>query len=350
RVPSDVIARPRLTALIRDGLAGPLTLVCAPAGFGKTVALATAVEGVRWPVAWLSLTAGDSSLTRYVRYFVAAIQRCYPDTCHSTLSLLELPELPSPTAIARALEEDVDALPDDCVVVLDDYHMIDCADVDRLLGEQLQRLPPQLHLAVASRTQPAWPLASLRAAGLLVEVGADALRFTPAETRAFLRRAMRDLADDPTTTTVHQQMAGWAAGVRLAAITLQQPTSAPETPHSIGRRVALHAIEYLLDEIVTKQPPHVANFLVQTSICDRVSPALADALLAGADYPPDTAALLPQLERAGLFVAREGVAGVWYRYHDLLRAAPERRPPQHYDPAHIRTPPSRATAPVAPPR
>ena len=82
RVPSDVIARPRLTALIRDGLTGPLTLVCAPAGFGKTVALATAVEGVRWPVAWLSLTAGDSALTRFVRFFVGAIQRCYPDSCH----------------------------------------------------------------------------------------------------------------------------------------------------------------------------------------------------------------------------------------------------------------------------
>src|SRR5262249_30719896 len=154
----------------------------------------------------LSLTAADSALTRFVRGFVAAIQRAHPEACRSTLSLGQLPQVPSPTSLARALEEDLDALPDDCVVVLDDYHTIDGADVDALLTALLQRLPPQLHLVVASRTPPAWPLASLRAAGLLVEVEAEHLRFTREETRAFLAGSTGGAVDEVTTATVHQQM------------------------------------------------------------------------------------------------------------------------------------------------
>src|SRR5215217_8124308 len=126
RVSSDVIARPRLTTLILDGLAGPLTLVCAPAGFGKTVALVAAAAASPWPVVWLAHPLDEQSLSQFVRDFVAAIQLYAPEACRSTLSLLELPQPPSPTALARALEQDLDVLPDDCVVAIDDYHCVGC--------------------------------------------------------------------------------------------------------------------------------------------------------------------------------------------------------------------------------
>src|SRR3954469_14956661 len=156
RVPPDVVPRPRLIAQILDGIAGPLTLVCAPAGFGKTIALATALAESKWPVAWLTLDAAASSLLGFVRAFSAALQQLAPDACRSTLTLLQLPELPAPPAIAQVLAEDLDSLPDDCVVVLDDYHTITNPDVDALLVALLRALPPQIHLVVASRTPPVW--------------------------------------------------------------------------------------------------------------------------------------------------------------------------------------------------
>jgi LuxR family maltose regulon positive regulatory protein len=344
RGPLDAIERQRLTARILDGLAGPLTLVYAPACFGKTVAVETAAAASPWPVAWLTVGAADDSLPLFVRYFVAAIQQYFPESCRSTLSLLQLPRLPAPTAIVQVLEEDLDALPDDCVVVLDDYDKITSAHVDTLLVALLPRLPPQVHLLVASRNPPAWPLARLRAAGLLVEVDADHLRFTRAETQAFLTRATGRPVDELTSAMVHQRMGGWAAALRMAAIELRSPAGLAGTLDDLEHRAEANAIHYLLDEIVAKQPPHLADFLARTAICDRISPALADALLAGADYPPDSAALLAQLEQAGLFVARDDAAGVWYRYHDLLRAALERRLRQQCDAAQIRTLHSRAGA------
>jgi LuxR family maltose regulon positive regulatory protein len=340
-----MIARPRLTALLLEGLAGPLTLVCAPAGFGKTVALAAAAAASPWPVVWLSRPSADTSLHQFVRDFVAAIQRYAPAAGRSTLSLLELPEPPSPTTIARALEEDLDALPDDCVVAIDDYHRVSCTEVDGVLIALLERLPPQVHLLVASRTPPAWPLASLRAAGRLAELEADELRFTHAETRDFLTGATRGPVDELAAATVHHQMGGWAAAVRLAAIALRQPTGTPEALPNLARRAEPHAIQYLRDEVVAKQPPDIAAFLLRTAICgERISPALADALAPGADGSTDSAAVLQQLEQIGLFVARDDATGEWYRYHELLRTALLRTLRQQYDAAQIRTLHSRASA------
>jgi LuxR family maltose regulon positive regulatory protein len=344
RVPADIVPRPRLTARILDGLAGPLTLVCAPAGFGKTIALVTALERSKWPVAWLTLDAAGDSLLGFVRSLVAALQRHYPESCRSTLSLLQLPQLPLSTAIARVLEEDLDALPDDCVVALDAYHMITGADVNSLLTALLARLPPQVHLVVASRTPPPWPLAGLRAAGLLAEVNGEDLRFTRGETRAFLRRATHVEVDELTSGAIHQQTGGWGAAIRLAALALRQAPDVPEALPGLAQRAEPQVIQYLLEEVVAKQPPPVAAFLLATAICDRITPALGDALLAGSDRAPDSRAMLQQLERDGLFVTRERGTSNWYRYHDLMRAALEHGLRQQYDSAHIRALHARASA------
>ncbi|HEY7059937.1 MAG TPA: LuxR C-terminal-related transcriptional regulator [Chloroflexota bacterium] len=344
RVPSDIVPRPRLTARILDGITGPLTLVCAPAGFGKTIALATALEESHWPVAWLTLDAAASSLLWFVRAFVAALQQHYPDAGRSTLTLLQLPRLPLPPAIAQVLAEDLDSLPDDCLVVLDDYQTITSAEVDALLVALLRALPPQVHLVVASRTPPDWPLASLRAAGLLTEVDGEDLRFTSSETRAFLRRATRAQVDETTSAAVHEQMGGWGAAVRLAALALRHVTGTPEALPSLARRAEPQVVQYLYEEIVAKQPRPVTEFLVRTAVCDRITPALGDALLAEEDRAPDSAAMLQQLERAGLFVTRERGDGDWYRYHDLMRAALVRGLREQRDGAHIRALHVRASA------
>jgi LuxR family maltose regulon positive regulatory protein len=344
-LPADTIARPRITACLLAGLAGPATLVCAPAGFGKTVALVAAAAASPWPVVWLAHAPADRSLTQFVRALVAAVQGYAADACRSTLSLLELPERRSPTALAQALEEDLDTLPDDCVVVIDDYHRISSAEIDFLMVALLERLPPQVHLLVASRTPPAWPLATLRAKGRLAEVEAARLRFTRAETRAFLARATHGPVDELTSATVQQQMGGWAAAVRLAALSLRQANGAGAALPSLARRAEPHAIQYLLDEVVAHLPPRVQAFLVRTAICgERVCPALADALLAEAAGVTDSTAVLQQLEEGGLFVVRDGdETGEWYRYHDLLRAGLEQRLRERYDAAEIRALHSRAS-------
>jgi LuxR family maltose regulon positive regulatory protein len=339
-----VIARPRLAACLLDGLTGPLTLVHAPAGFGKTVALVAAAAASPWPVVWLVQAPADRSLQQFVRALVAAIQQYDPEACRSTLSLLELPVAPAPAALAQALEEDLDHLPDDCVVVIDDYHRISSAEIDFLMVALLERLPPQIHLLVATRTAPDWPLATLRAKGRLAEVEAARLRFTPAETRAFLTGATRGPVDEVTSATVQHQMGGWPAAVRLAALSLRQAPGVAEVLPSLARRAEPQAIEYLLEEIVTQQPPRVQAFLVRTAICgERICPSLADAILAEADGPTDSAATLQQLEQAGLFVVRDDEAGDWYRYHDLLRAALGRRLRERYDASEIRALHSRAS-------
>jgi len=208
----------------------------------------------------------------------------------------------------------------------------------------LQCLPPQVHLVVASRTLPPWPLPRLRAAGRLVELGADRLRFSCAETRAFLQGATHGLVDELTSATVHQRMGGWTAAVRLAAVALRQAPDTAGVLDALAHRAEPHAIQYLLDEIVRQQPPHIADFLMRTAICRRMSPALADALLQDSDCHLDSAAVLQQVEEAGLLVTLEDGTRNWYRYHDLLRAALERRLRQECTAAQIQALHRRASA------
>src|SRR5262245_13625219 len=286
------VARPRLTTRLQAGLTRPLTLICAPAGFGKTTLLAAAVADSPWPVAWLSLDSEDSHLPRFLQSLVAAIQRALPLACRATASLLERPALPPVGSIAAALQQDLAEPTDDLVVVLDDYHAIDVLDVHALLVGLLRRPAPSLHVAVAARKLPPWPRARLRAAEAIAELGPDDLRFTVDEAHGFLARAARQPLGLGLVTAIHARTGGWAAELRLAAIALREGSGADPVGAALEGRGRDYATQYLLEEVVAHQAPDVQRFLHRTAIVDRFSAHLANALMDWTDPGPNGARVL----------------------------------------------------------
>src|SRR5689334_18920323 len=186
----NVVLRPRLTEQLNEGLHRKLTLISAPAGFGKTTLVSEWVTGCARPTAWLSLDAGENDPTRFLLYLVAALQTVAPTIGEGILRVLQSPQPPPIDAILTALLNDITATPHDVVLVLDDYHLIDAPPIDSALTFLLEHLPPQLHLVIATREDPHLPLARLRVRGQLSELRAADLRFTPTEAADFLKRVM----------------------------------------------------------------------------------------------------------------------------------------------------------------
>ena len=219
-----VVLRPRLVERLDEGLAAGnrLTLVSAPAGFGKTTLVGEWVAGCGRPAAWLSLDAGDSDPSRFLAYLVAALQTVAPGIGDGLLTVLQSPQAPPPTeATLTALLNDIATIPSDVVIVLDDYHVLDARPVDDALAFLVEHLPPQVHLVIATREDPALPLARLRARGQLTELRGADLRFTPDEAAAFLNQVMDlDLSADEVACARRQDRGldrRSAAGRDLAA-------------------------------------------------------------------------------------------------------------------------------------
>ena len=218
-----VVLRPRLVERLNEGLAAgnKLTLVSAPAGFGKTTLVGEWVAGCGRPAAWLSLDEGDSDPSRFLAYLIAALQTVAPGIGDGVLTVLQSPQPPPLESTLTALLNDITTIPSDVVLVLDDYHVLDARPVDDALAFLVEHLPPQLHLVIATREDPALPLARLRARGQLTELRAADLRFTPSEAADFLNQVMglNLTADD--IAALETRTEGWIAGLQLAAISLQ---------------------------------------------------------------------------------------------------------------------------------
>lgn len=322
--PGDLVSRPALLALLGEPLR-PFTLVVGPAGFGKSTLLAEWGATSSRPVAWLSLDEQENDLTAFVRAVVAAIQTVFPSAGRTTLSLFQLPELPPVGYIATTLGNELAELPGDLVLVLDDHHTIDDADVHALLARLLRYLPANVHLVLASREDPPFSLGALRARDQVTEIRTDALRFGPGETRDFLAGAVaKDLAAD-AVAMLHERTEGWIAGLRLAAIALRDGPDADvvlRTFRSGGHR---YVEEFLLEEVFALQPPAAQQFLLRTAICDRLCASLCDALLDPGESAGPSQGLLERLARAELLLAPRDAEPGWYRYHHLFRDALRRR-------------------------
>ena len=217
----NAVSRPRLLARLDAGLHGRLTLVSAPAGFGKTTLVSAWVGGCGRPVAWLSLDAGDNDPRRFLTYIAAAVQTVAPGVGGGVLSARRSLQPPPLEAILTAFVNEIAALPATCLLVLDDYHVIEAAAVGDALAFLIEHLPPPLHLMIATREDPSLPLARLRARGQLTEVRAADLRFTRAEAAAFLRQAMGLPLDTDAIAALEARTEGWIAGLQLAAISMQ---------------------------------------------------------------------------------------------------------------------------------
>src|SRR6266702_2099869 len=320
---AHLVRRPHLAERLTQGVMGPLTLVSAPAGFGKTTLLAQWLAESDMPVAWLSLEPGDNEPVRFLSYLIAALQTLDPHLGAEALTLLQMPHPAAAETVLTLLTNDVGSHGSDggdFALVLDDYHVIDVKAIDHALAFLLDHLPPHMHLVIATREDPPLPLARLRAGGHLTEVRAVDLRFTPSEAAGFLNQGMGLNLSAEDIVRLSTRTEGWIAGLQLAALSMQ---GHEDTTSFIRSFTGSHhfVLDYLVEEVLGQQPESIQTFLLRTSILDRLCGPLCDAVLL---TPSGTGrATLEDLERANLFLAPLDNERRWYRYHhlfaDLLR-------------------------------
>jgi LuxR family maltose regulon positive regulatory protein len=309
------VSRPRLIERLNEGLHRKLTLISAPAGFGKTTLVSEWVTGRERPVAWLSLDEGDNDPTRFLAYLVAALQTIMPNIGERVLGVLQSPQPPSTESILTSLLNEITTLPDHFILVLDDYHVVDAKSVDQALTFLLEHLPPQMHLVIATREDPHLPLARLRARGQLTELRATDLRFTPSEAAEFLNQVMGLNLSAEDIAALEARTEGWITGLQLAAISMQ---GHKDTTSFIKSFTGSHhfVLDYLVEEVLGQQSKSVQTFLLRTSILDRMCGPLCDAvLLAPSASGQDT---LEYIEQANLFIVPLDNERRWYRYHHLF--------------------------------
>ena len=313
---ANIVLRTRLVERLSEGVQAKLTLISAPAGFGKTTLLSEWVGGCGRPAAWISLDEGDNDLSRFLLYLIAALQTIAPNIGAEALAMLASPQPPQSESILTTLLNDIATIPGSFLLVLDDYHVIDSQPVDQALVFLLDHLPPRMHLVVATREDPSLPLARLRARAQLTELRAADLRFTPDEAGAFLNQMMSLNLTAEGIAALEMRTEGWIAGLQLAALSLQ---GRKDTASFIEAFTGSHrfVLDYLVDEVLRRQPELIRSFLLQTAILDRFCAPLCNAVT----MREDGQEMLDGLERGNLFLIPLDDQRLWYRYHHLFADA-----------------------------
>ena len=309
------VARPRLNERLTGAARSTLTVLSAPAGFGKTTLLTewlATVPADGASVAWVSLDQRDNDPTAYWTYVVAALETAAEGVGAGALSLLQSPQ-PSTEAALAALLNDLHTIPDDILLILDDYHLIEAADIHDGMAFLLEHLPPRLHLVLATRADPALALARLRGRGELLEVRAADLRFTAEESAAYLNDSMGLALTEGDVAALDGRTEGWIAALQLAALSMQgrEDASAFIAGFAGDDR---YIVDYLAEEVLGRQPAELRDFLLKTSILDRLTGSLCDAVTGR----EGGRATLVALERANLFLVPLDDRREWYRYHHLF--------------------------------
>ncbi len=329
RTHSGFVRRPRLLAHLDTGSVRALGLVCAPPGFGKTALLADWIQARQRSVAWLSVDSGDNDPARFWRYVAAALDRVRPGIADGVAPLLGPPAPPSFDGVATALINELAGRPgdDEVLLVLDDYHVVEAQSVHQSVMFLLDHLPSDSHVLLASRTDPPLPLARLRARGQLAELRSADLRFSPDEAAALLREATGRHLSDAAVEALTTRTEGWAAGLQLAALSLggQADVAGFVATFSGSHR---YVLDYLTEEVLELQTEEARGFLLETSILNRLSGELCDAVTGRTGGQ----VMLEALERANLFLVPLDEVRGWWRYHqlfaDLLRVRLQRQDPE----------------------
>ncbi len=309
------IPRPHLTGRLKEGLHRKLTLISAPAGFGKTTLVSEWVAGAGRPTAWLSLDDADSDPARFLAYLVAALRTIVPNIGEGLLSALQSPQPPPIESMLTVLLNELATVPDNFILVLDDYHLIDAKPIDNALAFLLEHQPPRMRLVIATREDPQLPLARLRSRGQLTELRAADLRFTPSEAAEFLNPVIGVTLSAADIAALEDRTEGWIAGLQLAAISMRghQDATSFITSFTGSHRFVL---DYLVEEVLHQQSERVQAFLLRTSILDRLCGPLCDAVLLDSSISGQET--LAYLERANLFLVPLDDERRWYRYHHLF--------------------------------
>lgn len=303
-----------------------LTLISAPAGFGKTTLVSSWIQQLEMPVAWLSLDEGDNKLNRFVYYTLAALQQVRSKLGKPVLALLQSPQSPPVETLLTVLINDLANLTDRLILVLDDYHTITDLDIHKAITFLLDNQPPQLHLVIISRSDPAFPLHRLRGSGQMRGIYVHDLRFTNAEAASFLNKTMGLSLSPEEIVTFERRTEGWVAGLQLAALSMQDMPNPSEFLASFAGDDR-YISDYLIGEVFTRQPAQVQEFLLKTAILDQFSAPLCDAML-GAEVPglgigdpdsvPSSRTIIEQLDQSNLFIIPLDNKREWYRYHHLF--------------------------------
>ena len=315
-----LVQRSRLTnRLPADGEGPRLVLVAAPAGFGKTTLLAQWLAAAdKHRVAWLALDPADADLRRFLTHVLAAIQTAEPEVGVDALAQLEAGGAQPIEAVLVSLINDLDVLAGPTVVALDDYHVISQTEIHQAVTFLLDNLPPQVTLAMTTRADPPLPLSRLRARGELIEIRAADLRFTTEEAETFLIDVMGLQLEPALVAALGARTEGWAAGLQLAALSARSHDGA-DVPEFVEAFSGSHRfiLDYLVEEVLERQPDDLRAFLLDTSVLDQLTGDLCDALTGRSDGQP----VLEALERANLFVIPLDDERRWYRYHQLFADA-----------------------------
>jgi len=333
RARQGLVPRTRLVDRLTEALAGELTVVCAPAGFGKTALLADWARRTGRPVAWLSLDGADNDPVRFWRHVAAALESARAGAQQRLTHLLGPPPRRSLEAVVTALVNELAAAPGELVLVLDDYHLIEAPTVHESVAFLLEHLPTELRLAVASRADPPLPLARMRACGELAELRADQLRFTQEEAAALLREAAGPGLPEDAVAALEARTEGWAAGLQLAGLSLRGHADPAGFIASFSGSHR-YVLDYLAEEVLDRQAEPVRAFLLETSVLDRLCGALCDAVTGRGG----SQRLLEMIERANLFLSPLDEVRGWWRYHplfaDLLRARLGQEQPERLSGLH----------------
>jgi len=321
-----LVPRPRLIKQLNDGLHCKLTLISAPAGFGKTTLVSEWAGNFRKDneiesqtehrIAWLSLDESDNDPARFLAYFIAALNHTEGIEAafgKGALGILQSPQPPPIEAVLTPLINEIAAIPDRILLVLDDYHLIDAQPVHDALSFLLKNMPPQMHLVIATRKDPHLPLSRFLARGQLTELRAADLRFTSSEAAEFLNQVMGLDLSTEDVAALETRTEGWIAGLQLAAISMQRGDDATNFIKSFTGSHRL-VLDYLIEEVLEQQDQNVQAFLLQSAVLSRLTASLCDAIT-GQNDGQET---LEYLEHANLFIVPLDNERRWYRYHHLF--------------------------------
>jgi len=317
-LPGRLVPRPRLLERLHAASAAGVTLIVAPAGYGKTTVALQWLDTFAGEVAWLSLDRADRDRDRFARYLVAALGETSGAGFDACRALLEAHARPPWSYFGETLVAELEGLSEPTVLVLEDYHLIDAPEVHDLVELMVHRSPPSLHIAVMTRVDPPWPLARWRTQGWLNELRARDLRFSIEETGEFFASTAGLTLSRATVESLHRRTEGWIAGLRLAQLSLADSRD----PDRDGRELSgtdRQIADYLVDEVLAAQPSEVLEFLAASALMERFSAPLMAHLLADRADAENVRRILSLLERNNLFLVPLDTDRQWYRWHHLFR-------------------------------
>jgi LuxR family maltose regulon positive regulatory protein len=323
-LPGDLVPRTRVMEQLEAGWVRPLTLISAPAGYGKSLLVSSWLKRCEHASAWFSLDQSDSELRPFMRYFVAAVQGAFATACTKTLELVNAPRLPSLSTLAASLGRELDAIDRPIILVLDDYHRIDAnSPVNDLLDKLLAHPTLTLHLVIITRRDPPLQLLTLRARGQMSEIQLQDLRFEQSESKALLENSLGFRASDRALANLQHETEGWVVGLRLVSLALRQIENRDSFLEGLHGGIQ-QTQAYLLQQVIAQQSPPMQAWLLRTAILDRFCSPLCGAI--GAAEPTtggapgiDSDQFIEGLLSGNLFTIPLDARGEWFRYHHLFQ-------------------------------